>query len=252
VSFILSAFGNIIAIHKDTEVIVRIYILGLTIGASMLSGCASVNIDGHDGNARFPEGEITIALSPVDRTNPKLRYNTLSMGYVRTSGESEQTVDTGDYVDINNVRIYGPTTLNNDLKLGVGYLRFVRHMFINQSFEWNWGAGFGYSNFNYTGTAGSQQLKFKDSALGVHGQVGLAYYLTPRVALEGNIGGYVFSSDNDSELATGQIVFAVTPVDAIRLFAGYRRWDYYMTPNQGMSDIQYRFSGPTAGLTLNF
>jgi len=222
------------------------------VGFTALTGCASVNIQGHDGNARFPEGEITVALGQVDHDNPKRRYNTLSVGYVRTSGESDQTLDAGDYVDVNNSRIYGPTKLSNDLELGVGYVRFVRHMFINQSFEWNWGAGFGYSHFKYTGTAGTQQLTFKDSALGLHGQVGLAYYLAPRVALEGSIGGYVFSSDNDSQLATGQIVFAVTPVEAVRLFAGYRRWDYYMTPQQGVSDIEYRFSGPTAGLTLNF
>ncbi len=234
------------------EVIVRIYIFGLTIAISALTGCTNVNIEGHDGHARFPEGEVTVALGQVDRDNPKRRYNTLSAGYVRTSGESVQTLEPGDYVDINDSRIYGPATLNNHLELGVGYLRFVRHMFVNQSFEWNWGAGFGYSHFRYTGTAGTQQLTFKDSALGLHGQVGVAYYIAPQLALEGNIGGYVFSGDNDSELFTTQIVFAVKPVDAVRLFAGYRRWGYYMASSQSLSDIQYQFSGPTGGLTLNF
>lgn len=226
----------------------------LILGLVALNGCTNVNIEGKDGHARFPEGEIVVVLDKVDRNDPKRRYNAISAGYVRTEGDNEQTVDAGDYIDVDGVQVFGPTTMENDLKLSVGYLRFVRHMFVNQHFEWNWGAGLGYSKLNYTGTplAPQQQVSFEDSAIGLHGQIGLAYHIAPQVAIEGAIGGYAFSSDYDSELFTSQVVFALKPVEAIRLFAGYRRWQYYFSGNNGMSDIDYLFSGPTAGLTLSF
>lgn len=221
-------------------------------GLVTLNGCTNVNIEGKDGQARFPEGEVVVVLDKKENGEMPRRYNTISAGYVRTEGDNKQTLDAGDYIDVNGTQVFGPTTVKNNVKLSVGYLRFVRHMFVNEHFEWNWGAGLGYSKLNYTGTTPFQQVTFEDSAIGLHGQIGLGYHFAPQVAIEGGIGGYVFSSDYDSELFTSQLVFAVKPVEAIRLFAGYRRWQYYFSGTNGMSDIDYLFSGPTAGLTLSF
>ncbi len=223
----------------------------LILGAVALNGCTN-NIQGEDKHALFAEGEAVVGLGKVERNDPKRRVNLLSAGYIRTSGDSEQTLSGhGDEIHVDDTYLYGPATLENNLKLSVGYLRFVRHMFVSQRFDWHWAAGVGYSHINYTGTTPLQQVNYIDSASGLHGQAGVAYHFNPQVALEGALGGYLFSGD-DARLLTTQLGLAVTPTEALRLFVGYRRWAYYLIPSTGWSDIDFVFAGPSVGATLTF
>ncbi|HEY0635245.1 MAG TPA: hypothetical protein VGE00_07685 [Gammaproteobacteria bacterium] len=225
----------------------------LILGLVTLNGCYYDTIRGEDDHALFAEGEVVVGLGKEERTDPKRRVNTLSAGYIRTAGVSDQTLDYYDDIAVNGEDISGPVTLENDLKLSVGYLRFVRHMFVTQSFAWHWGAGLGYSHLNYTGTTPYQQVNFIDSATGLHGQAGVAYRFNPLVTLEGALGGYIFSGDYDSRLLTAQLGLAMFPVERLRLFAGYRRWEYYLSSDTyGMSDIDFLFAGPTVGASLTF
>ncbi|HEY0720063.1 MAG TPA: hypothetical protein VGE50_02300 [Gammaproteobacteria bacterium] len=227
----------------------------LILGTVLLNGCTD-NIRGEDDHALFAEGEVVVGLGKVEPNDPKRRVNTLSAGYIRTEGDAEQDLSAyGDDIRVNGVTIRGPVTVENNLKLSVGYLRFVRHMFVTQGFEWHWGAGLGYSHVNYTGTTPNQQVNFIDSATGLHGQVGVAYHFNPQVAFEGVLGGYQFSGDHDTRLLTRQLVLVASPTDALRLFAGYRAWDYHFmfsADDPSNSDIDFYFAGPTVGATLSF
>lgn len=220
----------------------------------ILNGCSPevVDIDGEDNHVFIPEGEVVVSLGSSIEKGPNRRDNTLSVGYARGEGEFDQRLNSSEYVDVEGVQINGPIKLYHKADLGVGYLRFVRHMFNGERFEWYWGAGLGFSELNLTTTDGTQEINTDNSAAGVSGLVGLAYSFHPMFGIETNLAAYVFPTDDESSLYDLRAQMVFTPVETLRLYAGYRHWGYHYNPHLGDSDVLFDFYGPTAGVTLHF
>jgi len=231
-------------------------LLLLVIGCftTLLNGCSShaVDINGQDENVSMPEGEVVVSLGSSIPQGPNRRDNTLSIGYSRGVGQFEQDINSSEYVDLRGSQIHGPAMLDSEAELGVGYLRFVRHMFVRESFEWYWGAGLGHSTLKLSVSDGTQTMHDENNATGPHGLVGLAYYFHPMFGFEGNIGGYYFPSDDPSSLTDLRAQLVFTPAGAVRLYAGYRYWGYRYQPSNSSSDVLLDFYGPTVGMTLHF
>jgi hypothetical protein len=227
------------------EVIMRIFSALLIIIAYCIPSISTAaDIDGQDGDARFPEAEIGFLLDDTDKENPERRFNTISIGYTGSNVEFDQYLTSGGYTH--------PEPLHNEIKLRVGYLRFIRHLYFRKNLEWNWGLGLGHATYQLTSSAAGKVSYLEDKAVGLHGQVGLTYHLTSMIAFEGNLAGYAFKSDNDSILFGPQLQFSFTPTDAVRLHAGFRNWIHYIDFNEQNLDVETNLSGLNAGLTLLF
>lgn len=235
--------------HRALQMIVA---GGLTLLVAGCSTPSAVDINGEDDAVNMPEGELVVGLGSPSGQGAKRRENTLSLGYSRGVGEFEQKISSSEYVDLNNERINGPALLENEAELAVGYLRFVRHLFVRENFEWYWGGGLGHSTFKLGTTEGKQKIGANNNVTGLHGVMGLAYYFLPMLGIEGTLGGYEFPSDDTSWLFDTRAQLVFTPVKRVRFFAGYRHWGYRYEPSSSASDVLIDFYGPTAGVTLRF
>jgi hypothetical protein len=230
------------------------FLLALMPGVLLLGGCSThmVDIDGEDRHVEMPEGELVVSLGGTPESGPNRRENALAIGYTVASGDFEQELEGNEYVDLQDQQISGPATLDNEAELGVGYVRFMRHMYNGEQFNWYWGAGLGYSNLEFTATDGSDTLSEEDDSLGLHGLVGLRYQFHPLFGIEGNVGGYYFGGSGDAAIFDIRGQFILTPVDSVKLFAGYRHLGYRYDSDSSRSDILFDYYGPAAGISLKF
>ncbi len=229
--------------------------LSLFLSMLALAGCGTtthlVDIHGKDDDVYFPEWEAVLNLDASPEKGRKLREDTLSIGHSRGAGEFHEYLSGNEYIDIEGVEIFGPGVLKGEAEVDVTYMRFVRRLFISERFEWKFGAGLVASHLEYRGTDGTQVVTVEDFDMGLLGLVGMVYKPHPLFGLEWNAGGYLFDQSPPLRHVDirGQIVF--TPLEEVKLFAGYREWWYDYQEGSG-SGIDLEFSGPTAGLTLYF
>lgn len=217
-------------------------------GCSCCSGL--VDIEGEDRHAGFAEGELLV---PLGGQSPKQDYRVLSMGYARGTGQFDQTIANGRYVDVSGTQIQGPTTIHNKAALDVMYLRWIRHTFLSESFAWYRGGGFSLLEMDFTVTDGILRSTEDHSEPVLHGLLGGAYHFTPAFGIEGGFGIYsqIFSSGSSASLVEERLQFFATPEPSLRLHAGYRSWGYSAN-YVNRSDIHFTFAGASAGVAFLF
>jgi len=206
--------------------------------------CAAADIDGRDDKVPFGEGELAFRLGNTPADTYKLRYNTVSMGYTRGNGEYDQ------YLTANGATY--PEPLHNVIKLRLGYLRFIRHMYSSENFEFNYGGGLSFSTYQHVATVAGKRAYFEEKTPGLHAQAGLGYHFNRKIAFEGNLQSYIFYNGNYSYILGPQIQLSFTPIDSINLYVGYRNWFQYLVFNEPRTEIQSIFTGSIVGLRLTF
>lgn len=239
----------------------RLFILAMVTGGFILTGCSLnenlVDIHGEDKQVFFPEGEIEVRLVEHSAGQPDWNYAAISAGYAHSEGQFKQTLSAGETVSIDGTYIDGPTTLDNDASLAVGYLRATYHSLSNEAFEWYAGAGLGLINMDFTTMTNSERRTISDNQPSMNVLFGLGYHFSPVVGIDGNIGLYLpaFGFFDSASLYEQQLRLTVTPSESVQLFAGYRQWSYDNEMNDTLferSAISFDFAGPTAGVTLRF
>lgn len=222
-----------------------------------LGGCSCCNglvdVEGKDRHARFTEGELVVPIGKKSSKQHDRDYRDLSLGYAHGSGQFEQIIENGHYVDVNGTQINGPTTSYNKASLDVIYIRWIRHTFLDESFAWYRGGGLGWLEMDFTITDGIQRATTGHSETALHGLVGGAYYFMPSFGLEGSIGIYsqILSSGSSASMVEERLQFFATPAPSLRLHAGYRSWGY-SADYVNRSDIHFTFSGAIAGAAFLF
>lgn len=228
-----------------------------------LHGCASTSSDpiviedleGSDESVQTPFLRLSYYIDDRSRSKTPASEPRLELEVSRAAGDFSQDLDAGERVSLESTDFDGPMKLTGSADISYASLRFAKdNYFRHRNLGLEWTAGLGHLRVETELKGGGQTLEFKDDDTGVSAGGSLL--------LRNDAGNLVVRAkailllipgDNAPSLSdvSGMVEWAVTP--SATLAAGWRRLLYDRgedDPDQTNYVLDY--SGPTAGLQLNF
>jgi len=244
----------------------------------LLIGCSSTatkGIRGSDGSLAIPEAELEVTLFGSESTDemPAELGSRISLqaSYSALKSELEQSLAAGESVDYDvsapytgNSRYDGPMTLNHKADLGVGYLGGVLYWAINKEVALSYQLGLGNIGMKLDTSGGGLSSTFDDSETSLYGGIGVHYYYSSSIDIEGKYRTVMLKSfplfffstrDYSSTVSDSQIRLVFKQNRRLKYFAGYRVINYAYTCMDCEADpstIHIDFSGLALGIGVQF
>lgn len=229
----------------------------VVLGATALAGL--VGCQGLEGARVRDNSSPAVAVRATFRPDALMRGDGsrggIEVGYDRYRGKDTQTLNAGQNVDLNDLRVDGPDSLNNEVTVQLLHMAYTHRA--------RWGSNF---EFEPMLGGGRQGLRFKidptNSAL--RPEISrympvFVYGLTPRwrfndtLALEGRVSGTVGGSNgNLVRTYSFDAGLLVSPAPNVALRIGYsdRRLSAELTDS--LSEVDVHVRGPAAALVFEF
>ncbi len=238
----------------------------LSIMASVLGACSSV--------PQAPQ-QVLVPIEVSDRaTLPSIRLSWYpgapetpgpgsltfgaQMAYARSSGQSDQSIGTNEYISLDGNRLTGPQSVRHTADLDYGHLAFIGiKRFSGRAswleLEWIVGIGAMQLDLHSKGSASGAEIAKGYEHQGVVAGIGPRWNITSKLAIEGRLNFLLLFFNNEDEFFYPEIAVRYRPTNNIAIRVGYSEMSYNpFRKDKAESRVKVHLYGPSLGLDVSF
>jgi hypothetical protein len=232
-------------------------LLAALLATLVLAGCETASpIVAKDNRVFQPSFRVTSSVEEDRPGSAKPQTGrVIEFGLTRAKGSDEQTLATGQQsVIFNNNTFVAPVTLKNEFDITYADLSFRwRKFFRERSFGLELAGGAGYASLDMAVASDTQSTSMRYGSYGVQGGVGFIWRLQPSTSLHARLSGFASRGTTGiTDLGRYDFYLAQALGDNFSLRAGYTKWEVNGSGGAGTSDLRMVFSGPVAGIGMDF
>ncbi len=218
-------------------------LLAAALLAAASAGCSTAQpLHIHDTGALMPHGRLRVPLGA------RSKGWFLEGGYSSIDGDDTQLVSNGSSVILGDERFDGPARVATEAELRVGEVTIGRQT-ENAVGRASVFGGLQTLDASLEARTATQASSDRRSSRSLVVGVDVAIVLHPRLSFDARFDTSYSISGDEMGATRLDIGFGATPIEHVRLFAGWTRRSVYQVIASG-SDLDLEFSGPALGVAL--